>query len=238
MTSTFETLQQASIFTKLDLHSVYNLVKIQEGDEWKMAFLTSSGHCKYLVIPFGLMNAPAVFQWQTVDKHVTHVRWVLQLLLENHLCVKLEKSLFHARTISFLGFVVSHNKLCMDPAKVQAVENWPRPTSVRLVQRFLGFMNFYRRFVKNFSTVAAPLIALTRKVSGWFCWSTEAQQAFDELKCHLIKAPILQLPDAELPFVIEVDVYEVGVGAVLSQRSGEDKLYPCAYFSRRLSPAE
>ncbi|KAK1795483.1 hypothetical protein P4O66_010647 [Electrophorus voltai] len=92
-------------------------------------------------------------------------------------------------------------------------------------------------FVKNFSTVAAPLIVLTRKVLGKFCWSTEAQQA--ELKRHLIKAPILQLPDAELLFVIEVDASEVVIGAVLSQRSREDKkLHPCAYFSQCLSPAE
>ncbi|KAK1785846.1 hypothetical protein P4O66_003219 [Electrophorus voltai] len=95
------------------------------------------------------------------------------------------------------------------------------------------------RFIKNFSTVAAPLTMLTRKASGQFCWSTEAQQAFEELKHHLITAPILQLPDAELPFTVEVDTSEVSVGAVLSQRSKEDKkLHPCAYFSWRLSPAE
>ncbi|KAK1797523.1 hypothetical protein P4O66_000816 [Electrophorus voltai] len=111
----------------------------------------------------------------------------------------------------------------MDPAKLRAVKNWPRPTSVRLVQCFLGFTNFYRRFMKTFSTVAALLTALTRKASGRFCWSTEAQQAFEELKHHPITAPILWLPDAELPFIIEVDASEVGVGVVLSQRSGEDK---------------
>ncbi|KAK1805700.1 hypothetical protein P4O66_001967 [Electrophorus voltai] len=138
-----------------------------------------------MVMPFGLMNAPAVFQQyinevlrealdryvlvylddiliysQRVDEHITHVRQVLQLLLENHLFVKLEKTVFHARTISFLGFVISHNKLCIDPAKVRAVENWPRPTSMHLVQRFMGFTNFY-------CTVAAPLIALTRKASAY-----------------------------------------------------------------------
>ncbi|KAK1798028.1 hypothetical protein P4O66_000529 [Electrophorus voltai] len=215
-------------------------------------------------MPFGLMNAPTVFQWytsevlrealdryvfvhlddiliycQTVDERVTHAKRVLQLLLENHLFVKLEKSTFHAQTISFLGFIVSHNMLCMDPAKVWAVESWPRPTSLCLVQCFLGFTNFYHRFVKNFSTDAAPLTALTRKVSGPFCRSTKAQQAFEELKCCLIRAPILQLPNTELPFISEVDASEVGVGAVLSQQSGEDKkLHPCAYFSRHLSSAE
>ncbi|KAK1805422.1 hypothetical protein P4O66_019738, partial [Electrophorus voltai] len=147
MTSAFEALQQASIFTKLDLRSAYNLVRIREGDKWTMAFINSSGHYEYLVMPFGLMNALAIFQRyineilrealdrymfvylddiliysQMVDKHVTHIKRVLQLLLENHRFVKMEKSVFHARTISFLEFVVSHNKLCMDPAK--------RPTRV------------------------------------------------------------------------------------------------------------
>ncbi|KAK1798060.1 hypothetical protein P4O66_000562 [Electrophorus voltai] len=140
------------------------------------------------------MNAPAVFQWYINEVlREAFDRRLLQLLLKNHLFIKLEKSAFHARTISFLGFVISHNKLCMDPTKLQALENWPRPTSVRVVQHFLGFTNFYRRFIMNFSTVATPLTPLTRKTSGWFCWSTEPQQAFEELKCHLIAAPILQL---------------------------------------------
>ncbi|KAK1787473.1 hypothetical protein P4O66_002949 [Electrophorus voltai] len=177
---------------------------------------------------FGLMNAPAVFQWyinevlrealeryvfiylddiliysQTVDEYVTHVRRVLQLLLKNHLFVKLEKSMFHAQTISFLGFIVSHSMLCMDPTKVRAVESWPRPTSVRRIQ---FFTNFYGRFVKSFSMIAAPLTALTRKASGQFCWSTKAQQVFEDLKHRLITAPILWLPDAELPFIVEVDL--------------------------------
>ncbi|KAK1797203.1 hypothetical protein P4O66_008285 [Electrophorus voltai] len=220
MTSAFEVLQQASTFTKLDPHSTYNLVRIREGDEWKIAFITPSGHYEYPVMPFGLMIAPAVIQ-----------RYINEVLSWRSQCSMPVPSPFWDLS--------SHNKLCMDPAKVQAVENWPRPTSVHLVQHFLGFMNFYRRFIKNFSTLAAPLITLTRKASGPCCWSTKAQQAFDELKCCLIKAPILQLPDAELPFVVEVDTSEVGDGAVLSQQSGEDKkLHPCAYFSQHLSPAE
>ncbi|KAK1789903.1 hypothetical protein P4O66_002234 [Electrophorus voltai] len=264
MTSAFKTLQQASVFTKLDLRSAYNLVRIWEGDEWKMAFITPSGYYKYLVMPFGLMNAPTIFQRyinevlreardrylfvylgdiliysQMVDEPVTHVRRVFQLLLENYLFVKLEKSMFHAQTIFFFGFIISNSTLCMGPAKVQVVESWPRPTSVHLIQHFLAFTNFYRRFVKSFSTIAPPLTTLTRKASGRFCWSTETQQAFKKLKHYLITAPILQFLDAELPFIVEVDASEVGVAAVLSQRSGEDKrLHPCAYFSQRLSPAE
>ncbi|XP_062854790.1 obscurin [Trichomycterus rosablanca] len=264
MTSAFETLQQASVFSKLDLRSAYNLVRVRSGDEWKTAFITPTGHYEYLVMPFGLMNAPAVFQRlihevlretlglyafvylddilifsKTVKEHVGHVRRVLQLLLENHLFVKLEKSQFHIPEVHFLGFVVSQGKLAMDPAKLKAVAEWPRPTSLRLVQRFLGFTNFYRRFVRGFGSVAAPLTALTRKVPGPFRWTDEAQKAFDELKRRLISAPILHLPDPQLPFLVEVDASEVGVGAILSQRSGVDrKLHPCAYFSHRLTPTE
>ncbi|KAK1797483.1 hypothetical protein P4O66_008334 [Electrophorus voltai] len=193
MTSAFEKLQQASIFTKLDLRSAYNLVRIQEGDKWKTVFITPSGHYEYLIMPFGLRNAPALFQQyitevlrealdryvfiyldniliysQTEDKHVTHVRRVLQLLLENYLFIKLEKSTFHAQTISFLGFIVSLNTLRMDPAKVRAVESWPRPTSVRLVQCFLGFTNFYQRNydVGNRELLAVKLVRGVEKLAG------------------------------------------------------------------------
>ncbi|KAK1788719.1 hypothetical protein P4O66_002537 [Electrophorus voltai] len=162
-----------------------------------------------LCIDYQSLNDILIYS-QTVDEYVTHVRRVLQLLLENHFFVKMEKSVFHVCTISFLGFVVSHNKLCMDPAKVLAVENWPRPTS-----------------------------CIWSNVSWASRIFTTAQRAFEELKCRLVKAPILQLPDAELPFIVDVDASEVGIGAVLFQCSGRDKrLHPCAYFSQHLSPAE
>ncbi len=106
------------------------------------------------------------------------------------------------------------------------------------MKRFLGFANFYRRFIRNFSLVAAPLTALTSpKVP--FRWNSQAQEAFDFLKSHFLSAPVLCLPDPEQQFIVEVDASEVGVGAVLSQRSPRDeKLHPCAFFSHRLSPAE
>ncbi|KAI4887112.1 hypothetical protein NFI96_003142 [Prochilodus magdalenae] len=177
---------------------------------------------------------------RTCKEHVGHVRRVLQLLLESRLYMKLEKSEFHVPKVSFLGFIVSKGTLAMDPAKIRAVQDWPRPSSLKKVQQwFLGFANFFLRFVRNFSTVAAPLTALTRKTPGRFRWTVEAQQAFEELTRCLTTAPVLQLPDPRAPFIIEVDASDVGVGAVLSQRSGiPNKLHPCAFYLHRLMPAE
>ncbi|KAG1927234.1 retrotransposable element [Pimephales promelas] len=126
----------------------------------------------------------------------------------------------------------------MDPGKVSAVTDWPIPDSRVALQRFLGFANFYRRFIRNFSQVAAPLTALT-SVKSSFRWSDAAQTAFDRLKTLFTTAPILLTPDVSRQFIVEVDASEVGVGAVLSQRSAADgKVHPCAFFSHRLSPAE
>lgn len=140
--------------------------------------------------------------------------------------------------MSFLGFVLSAGKLEMDSAKVKAVLEWPQPTTRKELQRFLGFANFYRRFIRSYSSVAAPLTALTSSKVP-FSWPAAAEEAFCKLKKAFTSAPILVTPDPQLQFVVEVDASDVGVGAVLSQRSpSDDKLHPCAFFSHRLSPTE
>ncbi len=263
MTSAFELLQDAKIFSKLDLCNAYHLVRIRPGDEWKTAFNTPTGHYEYLVMPFGLTNAAAVFQAlindvlrdmlnkfvfvylddilifsRCLQEHVSHVRKVLGQLLENHLYVKPEKCEFHTTNTQFLGFIIRPGQVRMDPKKVQAVLDWPVPTSVKEVQRFIGFANFYRKFVRNFSSVAAPLTALTRGHSTKFAWNSEAETAFLELKRCFTSAPVLSIPDPELPFIVEVDASDVGIGAVLSQRGRNDRLHPCAFLSHRLSSTE
>ncbi len=202
MSSAFERLQGASIFTKLDLRNAYHFVRIREGDEWKTAFNTPRGHFEYLVMPFGLSNSPAVFQAlvndvlrdmvdqfiyvylddilifsSSLQEHVQHVRRVLQRLLENGLFVKAEKCAFHAQSVPFLGFIVSPEGVRMDPDKVKAVLSWPIPDSLKALQRFLWFANFYRRFIRNFSQLAAPLTALTSTKMA-FRWSNAAEAAF------------------------------------------------------------
>ncbi len=263
MSSAFELLQGAQVFTKLDLRNAYHLVRIREGDEWKTAFNTPSGHYEYLVLPFGLSNAPAVFQdlvnsvlgdminqfvfvylddilifSPSLQVHTQHVRRVLQRLLENKLFVKAEKCEFHAESVTFLGHIISTRGIKPDPAKIEAVAMWPVPDSRKALQRFLGFANFYRRYIRNFGQIAAPLTALT-STKVIFRWNPDAQVAFDTLKSRFVSAPVLLVPDPESQFIVEVDASDVRVGAVLSQRSLCDgKVHPCAFFSRRLSPAE
>ncbi len=163
---------------------------------------------------------------------------MLQRLLENRLFAKVEKCQFHARSVPFLGFILSPDGIQMDPTKVKAVVDWPTPDSRRAVQRFLGFANFYRRFIRNFSQVALPLTDLT-STKKRFCWSSQAQTAFESLKSRFISAPILNTSDPSRQFIVEVDASEVGVGAILSQRSSSDeKIHPCAFFSHRLTLTE
>ncbi len=203
-----------------------------------------SGHYEYLVLPFGLSNASDVFQGfvnsflgdminqfvfvylddilifsPSLQLHTQHVRRVLQCLLENKLFVKAEKCEFHAESVTFLGHIISTRGIKPDPAKIEAVAKWPVPDSCKVLQRFLGFANFYRRYIRkyNFGQIAAPLMALTfTKV--FFRWNQDAQLAFDALNSRIVSAPVLLVPDPESQFIVEVDASDVGVGAVLSQR--------------------
>ncbi len=139
--------------------------------------------------------------------------------------------MFHSRSVTFLGSVESAEGISIDPDKVRAVIEWPVPDSRIALQRFLGFANFYRRFIRSFSQVAAPLTALT-SIRSHFTWSEVAQNAFDHLKRLFSSAPILITPDTTRQFIVEVDASDVGVGAILSQRSSrDDKVHPCAFFS-------
>ncbi|KAI2665208.1 Transposon Tf2-9 polyprotein [Labeo rohita] len=258
-----DALSGAHFFTKLDLRSAYNLVRIREGDEWKTAFITPTGHYETLVMPFGLCNSPAAFQhfindvlrdmlgrWcyaylddiliysKTIEEHTQHVRAVLQRLLAHQLYCKLEKCAFHQHSTTFLGFIISAQGVAMDPQKLEAVRSWPLPTSLKQLQRFLGFANFYRRFIRGFSSTAAPLTALTRPSRGEFQLTPEAIQAFNTLCHQFTTAPVLTHPDPLKPFVVEVDASDVGVGAVLSQRGPDEKLHPCSFFSRKFNSTQ
>ena len=254
-------LKRAKIFTALDLRGAYNLVRVKEGDEWKTAFRTRYGHYEYLVMPFGLSNAPAVFQRlmndvfreyldkfviiylddiliysETMEEHVDHVRKVMQLLRDNNLYCKLSKCEFHKSEVEFLGFVVSSKGVTMNSKKVQTILEWEAPKTVKGIRSFLGFANYYRRFIKDFACIVRPLTALTRK-NVQFEWDEKCQAAFDKLKHLFISAPILQYADFTKEFIVETDSSDFAVGMVLSQYHNE-LLHPVAYYSRKLTETE
>ncbi|KAK3513472.1 hypothetical protein QTP70_015467, partial [Hemibagrus guttatus] len=259
-----EHLRGATIFTKLDLCSAYNLIRIHEGDEWKTAFITPTGHYEYLVMPYGLANAPSVFQdfihevlreflhrcvlvyiddiliySRSLAEHRQHVAEVLGRLREFQLFLKAEKCSFHQPAVQFLGYNISHSGIQMDEGKITAVRDWPAPATVNELQWFLGFTNFYRRFISNYSSIADPLTNLLRNKPKSLLWSPAAEGAFNTLKRAFTTAPLLIHPDPNKPFVVEVDVSTTGVGAVLSQQQGNpSRLHPCAFFSHKLNPAE
>ncbi|KAK3544055.1 hypothetical protein QTP86_000399 [Hemibagrus guttatus] len=193
-------------------------------------------------MPFGLTNAPAVFQAlingvfrdllgrgviayiddilvysTSMEDHARQVREVLARLQRQHLFVKLEKCEFHRATVTFLGYVISCRGVEMDVDKVRAVTEWPAPSTIRELQRFLGFANFYRRFIRNYSSVAAPLTSLLRGKPKRLTWTDQAQVAFQRLKNSFTTAPILCHPDPDRPFMVEVDASSSGLEAVLSQ---------------------
>ncbi|KAK3562524.1 hypothetical protein QTP86_034752 [Hemibagrus guttatus] len=218
-----EHLHGATVFTKLDLRSAYNLIRIRKGDEWKT---TPTGHYEYLVMPYGLVNAPSIFQdfihkvlqeflhrfvlvyiddiliySRNLAEHRHHVAEVLKRLREFQLFLKAKKCSFHQPSVQFLGYNIDSSGIRMDEGKVAAIRDWPTPTTVKELQRFLSFANFYR-------------------------------QAFNT-------APLLVHPDPDRPFIVEVDASTTGVRAVLSQQQGNlSCLHPCAFFSRKLNPAE
>ncbi|KAK1802668.1 hypothetical protein P4O66_004305 [Electrophorus voltai] len=141
--------------------------------------------------------------------------------------------------VNFLGYVICEGSIRMQPGKVEAVTSWPRPQNRRELQRFLGFAEVHHRFIDSFSTIAKPLTDLLRGLSKRIKWNPEAERSFTELKAAFSTAPVLQQPDLMEPFVVEIDVSNVGVGAVLSQHKGEARqLKPIAYFSKKLSAAE
>ena len=258
-----ENLSKGKVFSKLDLRSAYNLVRIKEGDEYKTAFTCKFGHFEYLVMPFGLKNAPAVFQHfindvfediigsfvycyiddiivfsPDMDSHFTHLIEVLKRLRKAGLYAKLEKCEFCVPFLDFLGHRISSEGIFMDPKKVSSILEWPTPKNVKELQSFLGLANYYRRFIPSFAAIAHPLHCLLKK-NAKFYWSTETQDAFDNIKSRFSSAPVLAYPNRELPFMVETDSSNFAIGAILSQTLPSDnKVHPVAFFSRSLNSAE
>jgi hypothetical protein len=249
-------LHGSCIFTKIDLKSGYHQIRMKEGDEWKTAFKTKYGLYEWLVMPFGLTNAPSTFMRlmnhalraflgrfvvvyfddilvysKSLDEHIDHLHCVLTVLRKEKLYANLKKCSFCLDKVVFLGFVVGAKGITVDEEKVKAIKEWPTPKSITEVRSFHGLASFYRRFVKDFSTLAAPLTEIVKKSVG-FKWGSEQDRAFIEIKERLCGAPLLALPDFSKTFEIECDASGIGIGAVLMQEKR-----PIAYFSEKLNGA-
>jgi hypothetical protein len=147
-----------------------------------------------------------------MEDHLLHLQTVLQVLVQHHLFAKLSKCRFAETEIEYLGHLISHHGVQVDPSKLEAMISWPLPRSIKALRGFLGITGYYRKFIRNYGLIAAPLTALLKKNS--FVWPPATTQAFEALKVAVSSPPVLRLPDFSQPFVIECDASGIGVGAV------------------------
>lgn len=272
-------LGRAKRYTQLDLTAAYHRMRIRKGDEWKTAFRTRYGHFEYQVLPFGLANAPASFQAyinralaQRLDVNVivylddilvfsedeaTHegdVKWVLEQLRKFKLYVCLDKCKFHTTEVRFLGYIISPEGISMQQDKVDSIRNWPTPKSINDIQQFIGLANFYRRFIQNFSRIAAPLTSMLKGSAEAYkkgkrkrrakqspspgapdhrqeeFLTSEAKTAFEALKACFLEKPLLHHFDPACKLRVETDASGKAIGGILTQLVGPE-WHPIAYFS-------
>ena len=278
ITESLDRLAQAKYYTKLDVREAYHRVRIKEGDEWKTAFRTRYGHFEYTVMPFGLTNAPAQFQAyihhvlaglvdvtcivylddilvfsDTEEEHEAHVKEVLQRLRDSKLYLKISKCEWHTQRTEFLGYIVSPKGISIDPDRAKTAQTWPEPRSVRDIRVFLGFMNYYRRFIAKFSEIALPLTELTKRGAGAakggreqrkeesqpISLSEKARTAFCKLRASFTTIPILTHFQLDRRTKVEVDASGKAIAGILSQYALEEQEWrPVDFFSRKLIAAE
>ena len=172
-----------------------------------------------------------------IPHHQQLVHQVLDKLEEHDLFLKLEKCTFEVPEIEYLGLVIGGGRVRMDRVKVQGVNGWQRPQNLKELQGWMGFINFYRRFIKGFSKVARVLNELTKKGVQWE-WTEEREEAFQKLKQLICEEPVLLMPQLEQPFELEVDTSNYTIGATLNQKDERDRWHPVAYYSTTLSETE
>ena len=229
----------ARFFTKPDIWWGYNNICIQEGDEWKMAFKIPIGLYESTVMTFGLCNAPMTFQTfmdiefgplikkghiviylnniliyiTTITELIYWMYKVFQLLLKLDLYLWPTKCSFNQTSVEYLGLIISEGKLYMDPVKLKAVQDWPKPKKVKDIQQFLGFCNFYHHFVQDYSTLAWPLFDLTKKDMPW-AWTYSQETTFTALQHALTSVPVLILPDYDKPFTLITNASNYAMGSI------------------------
>jgi RNase H-like domain found in reverse transcriptase/Reverse transcriptase (RNA-dependent DNA polymerase) len=251
----------SKFFTKLDIRWGYNNVRIKEGDEWKAAFKTNRGMFEPLVMFFGLTNSPATFQTmmnnifqdlinrghiiiylddiliytETMEEHRQMVQEVLNLLRSHKLYLKPEKCNWEKLEVEYLGHIISGSHIKMDPTKIEAISKWKEPQNKKELQSFLGFANYYRKFIEGYGSIAKPMTKLTGN-KPW-TWGPDQQKAFDQIKKRMITEPILAIPQRHGKFKMEVDASDYAKGAVLFQQQ-DNKWKTIAYMSNAMTPVE
>ncbi|KAL2104482.1 hypothetical protein VUR80DRAFT_423 [Thermomyces stellatus] len=268
ITEILDRTQGSYYFSKIDIKDAYYRIRIAEGDEWKTAFRTRYGLFEYTVMPFGLTNAPATFQHyistalsdlldsccivylddilifsKDRDTHTSDLHNVLERLRAAGLYAKPSKCEFYQHQVEFLGYILSPDGVSMDPKRIETVESWPIPQSYHDIQVFLGFCNFYRRFIEKYAKVSRPLSDLLKgskngKKPGPVQLNNEAMKAFHDLKAKFTTAPLLRHFDPKKRTRVETDASKFAVAAVLSQQHEDKKWYPVAFWSRKLNSAE
>ncbi|UYV70147.1 hypothetical protein LAZ67_7001968, partial [Cordylochernes scorpioides] len=258
---TLDSLKGAKFYSSMDLRSGYWQIEVDEADREKTAFITPDGLYEFLVMPFGLCNAPATFE-RMMDKILKGLKWtmalcylddivvysksfnehlhrleiILQCLDKAELRLNPKKCLFGTKRIRVFGHLVDSKGIYPDPEKIEAIAKFPTPKSITDVRSFIGLCSYYRRFIENFAEKAAPLHEVLKK-DNKFTWNSDQQDAFDSLKKALMSEPVLAYFEEQLPTELHTDASGYGIGAVLVQIN-DGKERPVGYASRTLSKAE
>jgi hypothetical protein len=231
-------LHGSKYFSRLDFKSGFHQIRMDPADEYKTTFKTHHGHYQFKVMPFGLTSAPATFQCTmnsilepflrkfiivfmddilvysgSLSDHAQHLKQVLTQLRTHKFYAKLSKCVFAHLSLEYLGHIICTIGVSTDPDKTQAMRDWPTPLTVTELRGFLGLTGYYRKFVKNYGTLAKPLTTLLKKKQ--FAWDDGAQHAFEQLKEAMSTTPVLSLPDFSKQFVVEIIASDAGFGAVL-----------------------
>jgi hypothetical protein len=255
-------VSKAKWFTELDIRGAYNLIHMAEGEEWKTTFRTRYGLFESLVMPFGLTNIPATCEnyiddvlapyldrfctaylddtliySHNFEDYQQYVHLVLDAFAKAGLYLKPKKCEFHQQEVKYLGLIISTEGIKMDPENIRAMQDCEPPRNLKDAYIFLGFANFYYRFVRNYSHIVPPLTFLTRKGVP-FAWSTEQQTAFNTLKATFTSVPVLAHFNLDWDVIVETDASDYVSAGVLSQYDDDNVLHPLAYFSNKHSSME
>ncbi|GBG90317.1 hypothetical protein CBR_g50566 [Chara braunii] len=251
-------VQGCKYFSKIDLKSGYHQIEVHPDDQYKTAFRTRYGHYEFIVMPFGLTNAPATFQRcmndlfrlsldkfvvvylddilvfsKTLQEHQGHLRQVLEKLREANFKINPKKCEWAKTQVLYLGHVLDGDGIKPEDSKIAAIKDWPTPRTLTELRSFSGLANYYRKFVRNFSTIAAPLRRLLKKETIWK-WDKDCTSAMKKLKQALIEYPVFKVADPSLSFVVTIHASQYGIGAVLQQDDGSG-YRPVEFMSARMS---